>query len=119
MTGPRWPSRSEARPAGSEAGLERGDCGEQPAEPSVQDRADADPQRNPVTGVRGRGVADGVDDRGGGQQPGDDREADRGAHAKPGHQAEREQWADGRTEVIHHPLEPVGAAVGRGRDDIG
>ena len=65
------------------------------------------------------GVADGVDDRGGGEQAGDDRQADRGADADERDQGEREQRADDRAEVVHRPLEPVGAAVGLGGDDVG
>ena len=65
------------------------------------------------------GVADRVDDRERGEQAGDDREQDRGAHADQPDERDREQRAADRAEVVHRALEPVGAAVDGGGDDVG
>ena len=64
------------------------------------------------------GVSDRVDDRERGEQAGDDREQDRGAHADQADEREREQRAADRAEVVHRAFEPVGAAVDGGRDDV-
>jgi len=51
-------------------------------------------------------------DEGGGEQRGDDRQQHRGPDAERGDQAEREQRAADRTEVVHRSFEAVGPAVG-------
>ena len=104
---------------GEVAQLERRGRGEQSSEPAVQQRADADADRLVLADGELRGVADGVDDRQSGEQPGDDREQDRGAHADQADEPDREQWPADRAEVVHRALEPVGAAVGGGGDDVG
>ncbi|WP_165034859.1 hypothetical protein [Candidatus Protofrankia californiensis] len=55
--------------------LEGGDGAHQWAEAGVQDRPDPDLQRRPLAGLGFRGVADGVDGRGGGEQAGEDGQA--------------------------------------------
>jgi hypothetical protein len=65
------------------------------------------------------GVADGIDDGQGGEQPRDDGQGDGGAGADQADQGEGEEGADDGAEVVHGSLEPVGAAVDAGRDDVG
>jgi hypothetical protein len=64
-------------------------------------------------------VADGVDDRHGGEEAGDDRDGDRPPGADGGDESERKERADDRAEVVHRSFEAVGATVGSCRDDIG
>jgi hypothetical protein len=64
-------------------------------------------------------VADSVDDGQGGEQAGDDRQGDGGADPDQADQDQGEQGTGDGAEVVHGPLEPVGAAVDDGRDDVG
>ena len=63
-------------------------------------------------------MSDRVDDCECGEQAGDDREQDRGAHADQADEREREQRAADRAEVVHRAFESVRAAVDGGRDDV-
>ena len=60
------------------------------------------------------GVADGVDDRDGGEQAGDDRQADRPSSSDGCDEGEGEHGSADRAEVVHGAFEPVGAAVSLG-----
>jgi hypothetical protein len=65
------------------------------------------------------GVADGVDDRQGGQQAGDDGQGDGGADPDQADQDEGEQGAGDGAQVVHGSLEPVGPPVHGRRNDVG
>jgi hypothetical protein len=65
------------------------------------------------------GVADGVDDSQGGEQPRDDGQGDGGAGADQADQSQGEEGAGDGAQVVHGPLEPVGPPVDGGRDDVG
>ncbi len=93
---------------GDVADLERGEPGEHAPEPATQHRADLEAQLLAFGDLREPGLADRVADRRRCQQPGNDGDQDRGAHAEQGDEAEREQRADDGAEVIHGALEPVG-----------
>jgi hypothetical protein len=99
--------------------LERRDGGHEPAEVAAQQRPDLKPQRSLRSCGGAGGVPDGVDDRGGGEQPGNDGDTDGPADADRGDQTQREQRSEHGAEVVHHPLEAVGAPVSRWAHDIG
>lgn len=71
-----------------------------------------------VPAGRAGGLADGVDDRAGGQQAGNGAETDRPLDADPGDQAQREEGSEDRAQVAHNPLELVRPPVRLGRDDV-
>jgi hypothetical protein len=58
------------------------------------------------------------EDRRGREEAWDEREQDRVADPERRDESHRQQRPGDHAEVVHRPLEPVGAAVGRGRDDI-
>ena len=65
------------------------------------------------------GVADGIDDGQGGQQPRDDRQTDGGADPDQADQAECEQGTGDGAQIVHRPLEPIRPPIDGGGDDVG
>jgi hypothetical protein len=90
-----------------------------PAELPAQHGADLEPQLAPLGALGKACLADRVDDRRGGHQPGDDRQQDGVAHPDQSDQDHRQDRADNRAEVVHRALEPVGPAIRRRGDEIG
>jgi hypothetical protein len=99
--------------------IENRDAGEQSAEAPLQRRANVQPQWPPLV-LGGLGdVADRVNNRRDREQPGHNREQDRGAHADQPDKSDGEQRPNDGAEVVHRALEAVGAAVGVRGDDVG
>jgi hypothetical protein len=99
---------------GGVAQLERQHAHQQPSQPPAQHRADTDADGLVSARPGHGGVPDGVDDRHRGEQPGDDRQPDGGPDADQVNQGNGQQRPADRPQVVHRPLESVGAAIHRG-----
>src|SRR5829696_8563378 len=91
----------------------------QAAEATGQHWPDTQPQRLAFALLGPWGVADGIDDGQGGEQPGDDREGDGGADPDQADQGQGEQGTGDGAEVVHGSFEPIGPPVDAGGDDVG
>ena len=101
------------------AELERADADEQAPQPAPEDGTDVQPDRAALPDLRGPHPVRGVGDGQRRPEAGDDREDDRAPHADERDEQQREERSDDRAEVVHHPLEAVGAAVGVAIDQVG
>lgn len=93
-------SAQDEQGGGEVADLEQREGTQQPAKLAVQDRADPDPLRAAFPRGGQPSVADGVDDRQGGEQARDDRDQDRGVHGEHRDQAEREHPRSARAPRV-------------------
>jgi hypothetical protein len=78
-----------------------------------------EPEGRPVHLARSVDRPNGIEDRERGEQPGYDAQQNRRPRADEGDEAQRQQWTADRAEVVHRPLEAVGAAVRSRRHHVG
>ena len=113
----RGPQDQKGR--GDVSELERADGEHQRPQSPPQDRANSHAYRLALAALETWEAANRVDDREDREKAGDDREKDCGAHADEGHEGEGEQRPANRPEVVHRPLETVGAPIDLARHRVG
>jgi hypothetical protein len=99
--------------------LEGADTGEERSQATLEDGPDLKPDPGSFPGLRRFDMPNGVEDGRGGEQTRDDRQPDRPAGAHQGDEGDGEDRPADGAEVVHGPLEAIGAAVDGRVDDVG